>query len=155
MFFDKWLGGISWVEYIPCTKKTGKVLLFIMYVLFLKITRFLGLTLILHPGHTSQFFETVKIKFMGPRAESRYMGPRAEGRGPRKTNTHEKKRYCYVELLKIPLKSYNYLNVKKSTTNRSFWKTIKLILLKKTLKDGRITMTIAKCFKKILMRKRL
>ena len=63
------------VEYIPCTNKTGKNLLF-MYVLFLKITRFLGLTLILHPGHTSLFFETVKIKFMGPR-----------GRGPRKTNT--------------------------------------------------------------------
>ena len=47
-----------------------------MYVLFLKITRFLGLTLILHPGHTSRFFKTVKIKFMGPK-----------GRGPRKTNT--------------------------------------------------------------------
>ena len=44
--------------------------------MFLKITRFLGLTLILHPGHTSLFLETVKIKFMGPR------GRGAEGRGP-------------------------------------------------------------------------
>ena len=70
---------------IPCTNKTGKILLFMMYVLFLKITRFLGLTLILHPGHTSLFNETVKIKFMGPRGRGPTYG--AEGQGPRKTNT--------------------------------------------------------------------
>ena len=46
------------------------------YVVFLKMTPFLWVTLILHPGHTSLFLEAVRIKFMGPR-----------GRGPRKTNT--------------------------------------------------------------------
>ena len=66
------------VEYVPCTSKTGKILLFIMYVLFLKITRFLGLTLILHPGHTSLFLESVKIRFMGPRGRGPTYG--AEGR---------------------------------------------------------------------------
>ena len=46
-------------------------LLFIMYVVFLKITTFLRTNLILHPGHTSLFLKTVTIKFMGLR-----------GRGP-------------------------------------------------------------------------
>ena len=36
---------------------------------FLKKTTFLWITLILHPGHTILFLETVIIKFGGPRAE--------------------------------------------------------------------------------------
>ena len=73
MLFDKWVGGIY-----TLISKTGKVLLFIMYVLFLKITRFLGLTLILHPGHISLFLETVKVKFLGPRVEDQHIGPRTK-----------------------------------------------------------------------------
>ena len=59
-----------------------------MYVVFLKITIFLWLTLILHTGHSSLFLETVRIEFMGPRGRGAE-GPRADiwGRGPRKTNT--------------------------------------------------------------------
>ena len=34
--------------------------------------------LILHPGHTSLFLETVTIKFGLPKAEDRHIGPRAE-----------------------------------------------------------------------------
>ena len=44
-----------------------------MYVAFLKVSALLWIILILHPGHTSLFLETV-IKFMGRR-------------GPEKTNT--------------------------------------------------------------------
>ena len=73
MLFDKWVGGIY-----TLISKTGKVLLFIMYVLFLKITRFLGLTLILRPGHISLFLETVKVKFLGPRVEDQHIGPRTK-----------------------------------------------------------------------------
>ena len=93
-FYDAAFRGflkIGWVEYIPCTNKTGKMLLFIMYVVFLKITTFLGLNLILHLGHTSLFLETVRIKFMGPRGRGPTYG--AEGRRPRKTNTRV---YVYV-----------------------------------------------------------
>ena len=53
----------SLVENIPCTNKTGKTLLFIMYVVVLKIP------LILHPGHTSLFLETVRIKFRRSRSQ--------------------------------------------------------------------------------------
>ena len=42
------------------------------------ITTFLCIILILHPGHTSLFLETVTIKFMGPRAEGRHIESRAE-----------------------------------------------------------------------------
>ena len=42
-----------------------------MYAVFLKITTFLWIILILHPGHTSLFHETVTIKFIRPRAEGR------------------------------------------------------------------------------------
>ena len=68
-----------------------------MYVLFLKITTFLGLTLIIHPGHTSRFFETVKMKFMGPTGR----GPRADewGRGPRA----EKNKYPSYDIKIHPL----------------------------------------------------
>ena len=45
-----------------------------MYVVFLKITTFLWISLILHPGHTNVLLETVTIKFMGPRDQG------AEGR---------------------------------------------------------------------------
>ena len=59
------------VENIPCTNKTHTSLLLKMHVYFLKITTFLWIILILHPGHTSLFHETVTIKFIGPRAEDR------------------------------------------------------------------------------------
>ena len=59
----------SYMENVPCTSKTRKILLLIMYVVFLKITTFLWRILILAPGHTSLFLETVTIKFMGPWAE--------------------------------------------------------------------------------------
>ena len=62
----------SWNIYLVQVR--GKILLSIIHILFLKITKFLGLTLIPHPGHTSLFLETVKITFMGPRGR----GPRAE-----------------------------------------------------------------------------
>ena len=42
--------------------------------IFLKIATFLWIILILHPGHSSLFLETVTIKFGSPRAR------RAEGR---------------------------------------------------------------------------
>ena len=56
-----------------------------MYVVFLKITTFLWIILILHSGHTSLFIKTVTIKFMGARGR----GPtcRAESQGLSKTNT--------------------------------------------------------------------
>ena len=59
----------SYMENVPCTSKTRKILLLIMYVVFLKITTFLWRILILPPGHTSLFLETVTIKFMGPWVE--------------------------------------------------------------------------------------
>ena len=67
----------SWVENIPCTNKTRQILLFIMYVVFLKITSFLRIILTFHSGHTNLFLETVTIKFMGPRGR-RAEGPRVE-----------------------------------------------------------------------------
>ena len=45
------------VENVPCTNKTRKIFLLIMYVVFLKITTFLWRILILHPSHTSLFFK--------------------------------------------------------------------------------------------------
>ena len=73
------------VENIPCTNKTQTILLLIMHVYFLKITTFLWIILILHPGCNSILLETVTIKFGGPRGR----GPRADiradiwDRGPR------------------------------------------------------------------------
>ena len=46
-----------------------------LYVVFLKVTTFLWIILMLHPGYASLFLETITIKFMGPR-----------DLGPRKTN---------------------------------------------------------------------
>ena len=43
--------------------QTRKILLFIMYVVFLKKTTFLWRISILHPSHTSLFFETVFLSF--------------------------------------------------------------------------------------------
>ena len=60
------------VENVPYTNKIGKILLLIMYVVFLKY--------IFVENFNSLFLETVTIKFGGPRAEGRHMGPRAEGR---------------------------------------------------------------------------
>ena len=57
------------VENVPCTNNTRKILLLIMHVVFLKITTSLWRILILHPGRTSLFLETVTIKFGGLRAE--------------------------------------------------------------------------------------
>ena len=62
------------VENIPCTNKTETILLLIMHVYFLKISTFLWIILILHPGRSSLFLETVTIKFGG----SRGRGPRAD-----------------------------------------------------------------------------
>ena len=59
---------------VHSTNKTRKILLFIMYVVFFKITVFLWIILILHPGHTSIFLETKTINFMWP------WGLGAEGR---------------------------------------------------------------------------
>ena len=59
---------------VHSTNKTRKILLFIMYVVFFKITAFLWIILILHPGHTSLFLETKTINFMWP------WGLGAEGR---------------------------------------------------------------------------
>ena len=47
--------------------QTRKILSFLIYVVFLKITTFLRITLVLLPGHTSLFLETVTIKIMGLR----------------------------------------------------------------------------------------
>ena len=71
------------VENVPCINKTRKILLLIIWVVFLKITTFSWRILILHPGHTSLFLETVTIKFRGPRGRRPTYG--AEGQGPRKT----------------------------------------------------------------------
>ena len=62
------------VENIPCTNKTQTILLLIMHVYFLKISTFLWIIVILHPGHNSLLLETVTIKFGG----SRGRGPRAD-----------------------------------------------------------------------------
>ena len=51
------------VENIACTNKTQKILLLIMYVYSLKITTFLWVILMLHPGRSRLFLETVTIKF--------------------------------------------------------------------------------------------
>ena len=59
----------SYMENVPCTSNIRKILLLIIYVVFLKITTFLWRTLILHPGHTSLFLETVNDKIYGARAE--------------------------------------------------------------------------------------
>ena len=59
---------------VHSTNKTRKILLFIMYVVFFKITAFLWIILILHLGHTSLFLETKTINFMWP------WGLGAEGR---------------------------------------------------------------------------
>ena len=53
----------GYVDSIPCTNKTLKILLFKMYVLFLKITICLWMILILHSNHTSLLLEIVTTKF--------------------------------------------------------------------------------------------
>ena len=64
------------VENIPCTNKTQTILLLIMHVYFLKMSTFLWIILIFHPGRNSLLLETVTIKF----GRSRNVGgrPRAE-----------------------------------------------------------------------------
>ena len=57
------------VENVRCANKIRKILLLIMYVVFLKITTFLWRILILHPGHTSLFLETITMWEEGARAE--------------------------------------------------------------------------------------
>ena len=84
--FFPWGNFPDTVEYTPCTNKTGKILLCITYVVFLKITTFLWLTLKLHPGYTDFFVETARIKFIGSR------GQRAKNQGPKYgTEGREKK----------------------------------------------------------------
>ena len=79
------------VENIPCTNKTQTILLLIMHVYFLKITTFLWIISILHPGCNSILLEAVTIKFGGPRGR----GPRAniradiwDGRSRAEKNKH-------------------------------------------------------------------
>ena len=62
------------VENMPCTNKTQTILLLIMNVYFLKITTYLWIILIFHPGRNSILLETVTIKFGRPRGR----GPRAD-----------------------------------------------------------------------------
>ena len=86
LFFFPWGNFSDTVEYTPCTNKTGKILLCITYVVFLKITTFLWLTLKLHPGYTDFFVETARIKFIGSR------GQRTKNQGPKYgTECREKK----------------------------------------------------------------
>ena len=86
LFFFPWGNFPDTVEYTPCTNKTGKILLCITYVVFLKITTFLWLTLKLHPGYTDFFVETARIKFIGSR------GQRTKNQGPKYgTECREKK----------------------------------------------------------------
>ena len=68
------------VENVPCTNKTQKILLLMLHLHFLKITAFLWIILILHPGHTILFLETVIIKFGGTEGRGPTYGARAEGR---------------------------------------------------------------------------
>ena len=51
---------------------------FIIYVVFFKIARFLWIILILNPGHTSLFLESVTIKFLEPTVEDPHVELRAE-----------------------------------------------------------------------------
>ena len=53
----------GYVDSIPCTNKTLKILLFKIYVLFLKITICLWMILILHSNHTCLLLEIVTTKF--------------------------------------------------------------------------------------------
>ena len=50
---------------LSCTNKTRKILLLIMYVVFLKITTFLWRILILHPDHTSLFLKLQQYNWGG------------------------------------------------------------------------------------------
>ena len=60
-----------YLENVPCTNNTQKILSFKIYVAFFKITRLSWIILILHPGHRCLFLETITIKFMGPMVEDR------------------------------------------------------------------------------------
>ena len=75
---DKWLSG-------KCTLYKQDMKNFSDDNVFLKITTFLWIILMLHLGHTSLFLETVMIKFMDPKGRGATY--RSEGQGPRKTNT--------------------------------------------------------------------
>ena len=72
------------VENIPCINKTQTILLLIIHVYFLKITTFLWVILILHPGCNSLLLETVTIKFGGPRGRGTRTDTRVDiwGGGP-------------------------------------------------------------------------
>ena len=51
----------SQLENIPCTNKTHKIVLLIMHVYFSKLTTFLWIILIRHPGRSSLLLEIVII----------------------------------------------------------------------------------------------
>lgn len=68
-------------------KQDRKIHLCITYVVFLKITKFLWLTLKLHPGYTDFFVEIARIKFI----ESR--GQRAKDQGPKYGTEGREKKY--------------------------------------------------------------
>ena len=67
----------GFVENVSCTNKTRKIFLLVMYVAILKITIFLWIVLLAHPGHISLLFETVKINFGGAKG-LRGQGPRVD-----------------------------------------------------------------------------
>ena len=75
----------------PLTTQTLIFVVFILlitYVYFLKITTFLWIILILHPGPSSLLLETVTKKIWGPRGREPTYGPG--------TKCREKKYPCLV-----------------------------------------------------------
>ena len=71
----------GYVENVPCTSKTRKIPLLIMYVVFLKITTFFVENFSTSSRSYQPILETATIKFGGPSgrgAKVRHMGPRAE-----------------------------------------------------------------------------
>ena len=67
-----------YLENVPYTNKTQKIISFKIYVAFFKITSFLCIILILHSGYRCLFLETTTIKFMGPMVEGQDIEQRDE-----------------------------------------------------------------------------
>ena len=66
------------MENVSCANKTRKILLFIMYILFLKITTFFWIILTFQASHTRLFFETITTNLWGRRVKGRHMGSKTE-----------------------------------------------------------------------------
>ena len=111
------------MENVSHTNKTRKILLLIMYVVFLKVSTFLWIILILYPGHTSLFLETVTMKFGEPKGRGPVYG--TEGWGPRIS-------ILYLQRAiptKLQWKEYmpgNVLifSISKFTLEHQFWSTV-------------------------------